>query len=930
METHADANVRDSLENDTEAPTSTATTPTAAATATPKEQRGSRSSGSGIPAPAGARQKSKKNKKNKPRKQRASRPKKQDAVQDDERDAAPTTQVTEQTHDASTRGRVHVSISEDSVDGEAKSSGTPDELDGDAGDGVVGDVGGEGDDTVVRAFSNPDDVQHGHSEGPASQTQQQQQQEQQQEGQLQQEQEQEEEEQEQDRAGKGRTASREEDTQSARPDSASSTTSVFHEGEKSTIRVVVRVRPLNSGELDRGEEDAVYVLDDNQTVGVRSEVTESITSYTFHQAQGSQCDQDRFFRNCGIRQLLNAAMEGFSCTAFAYGQTGSGKTHTLTGPDHDDATGVIQRSIRYIWQQVGRRKDVRFKFRASYLEIYNEQVFDLMNLPRGPLPVRWSAEAGFHVDNLFKITCDSEDAMLAVLEEGLRSRRIAAHDMNERSSRGHTILTLEIDSMVEDVDVDVLRRQGRVSFVDLAGSERLSRTKSEGSTLVESHNINKSLLTLGNCISALADPRKRKAYIPYRDSYLTMLLKDSLGGTGMTLMIACVSPAKDSLQETKNTLRYASRAKRIQNKPIVHMDPVQKLIQALKREVRLLRAECAYMREQAELSGGGAVGTTLPHNYKDLKVDGLDEGQEMRGIANMARELTQAKVYLQQLMRENEDLRSENAQLLSSKQQLEQQYETRRAGLPVRGFKAAGYAATFATRARHRNGGSGSGSADMGAGSTASSQAASSFSSRLSSRVPSHASGLHQSANASSLSVNSMFHGFASITSSRATTSSLDAPFAPRHSTPTKSAYSYPASGYSSRTGTNTTLDTYASSASSRTTPGSRGRAGRSKHHHSRAHRSHPHPPHGSKQASTLSQRQMARYGAPAPLPPAAHSSGARDRLAPTPELRTGRQGSTSSLSQAARRVLEKEASELDEIDAQIAAMQQELGSHAR
>jgi hypothetical protein len=183
----------------------------------------------------------------------------------------------------------------------------------------------------------------------------------------------------------------------------------------------------------------------------------------------------------------------------------------------------------------------------------------------------------------------------------------------------------------------VMQRHGAISFVDLAGSERTDKTKTDGQMLVEANNINKSLLTLGNCIrcdiakkrqpagiliicyvpSSLADPRKRKGHIPFRDSVLTMLLKDSLGGSGMTLMIACVSPAFSSLpvrsyrlnaealctdcfalQETQNTLRYASRAKRIQNKPIVRMDPQQQMIQALKREVRMLRKECAYLHNE--------------------------------------------------------------------------------------------------------------------------------------------------------------------------------------------------------------------------------------------------------------------------------------------------------------------------------------------
>ncbi|EDQ87452.1 uncharacterized protein MONBRDRAFT_21609 [Monosiga brevicollis MX1] len=397
-------------------------------------------------------------------------------------------------------------------------------------------------------------------------------------------------------------------------------------GRRDGIRVVVRSRPLNQTEHRPARDyQAVEVLEDQQTLAIKTTDAEAPRTFTFHRAVDDRCSQQQFFEVSGIKNLLDSAMEGYACTVFAFGQTGSGKTHTITGPDSRDDDGILQRSIAYIWQQVASRSHVTYNFQASYLEIYNEQVMDLLNLrsERGALPVRWKAERGFHVENLFRVECASDQTMLNVLEEGLRNRHVAAHQMNDRSSRSHSILSIDIHSIVEESDgtgdgPSVVHRHGSISFVDLAGSERVERTKADGQTLVESNNINKSLLTLGNCISALADPRKRKGHIPYRDSALTMLLKDSLGGSGMTLMIACISPAATSLPETQNTLRYASRAKRIQNKPIVHMDPQQMMIQALKREVRMLRQECAYLRNQID-SGSEVVSSNSLLTQEALK-----------------------------------------------------------------------------------------------------------------------------------------------------------------------------------------------------------------------------------------------------------------------------------------------------------------------
>ena len=504
------------------------------------------------------------------------------------------------------------------------------------------------------------------------------------------------------------------------------------------IRVVVRVRPASTEESANGETSAVTCMEDSQTLALVTSKAEHPKSFTFHRVLAPGGSQENMFEGSGVKHLLDSALEGYACTAFAFGQTGSGKTHTMTGPEVSAAggiaaggggggggggaaaaagvdTGLIQRSVQYLWDARARRPDVSYTFSASYLESYNEQVNDLLNQTgiRQALPVRWQAGRGFYVENLYTVRCSSLDDIVRVLEEGLRQRSVAAHEMNERSSRSHSILTIHIASDVPNnmltsennnnnnnnnnsgggggggggleyendetlaaAGMDVLHRKGSISFVDLAGSERVSRTKAKGDTLVESHNINKSLLTLGNCISALADPRKRAGHIPYRESTLTMLLKDSLGGTGKTLMIACVAPGASSTMETHNTLRYASRAKRIQNKPIMHVDAQQQLVLALRREVRMLRTECGYLRKQVD-SGRDVLGT--PASVIRL-ADSLGtavpiDSESQRSMAAMTSELTQMRVLLQQYMQENEELRHENMLLLGREHVFQRQHE---------------------------------------------------------------------------------------------------------------------------------------------------------------------------------------------------------------------------------------------------------------
>nr|KAJ3418463.1 Kinesin- protein 12 [Polyrhizophydium stewartii] len=350
-----------------------------------------------------------------------------------------------------------------------------------------------------------------------------------------------------------------------------------------------------------------------------------VTSMSFNKVFDEGTGQADFFEQSGVRDLVVQALHGYAVTIFAFGQTGSGKTFTITGPEGPqtaDTVGIVPRALNFMFHQIAAMRDSgqlsAIRVQASYLEIYNEHVQDLLNPQNATLPVRWSAERGFYVENLFIVDCDVLDDSLAVLEEGLRNRTVAAHDMNEHSSRSHSILTIYLETQAMDASEGrPVKHHGKISFVDLAGSEKVKESKASGDTFTEALSINKSLLTLGICISSLADPRKRLGHIPFRDSKLTKLLADSLGGHGMALMIACVSPGAVNMQETFKTLRYAAKARKIQNRPVIQLDPREEMVLILKREIMGLRRENMALRGVIESDpkfAGAAAGIVGVHD----------------------------------------------------------------------------------------------------------------------------------------------------------------------------------------------------------------------------------------------------------------------------------------------------------------------------
>ncbi|NWH66467.1 KIF4 protein, partial [Geococcyx californianus] len=316
-------------------------------------------------------------------------------------------------------------------------------------------------------------------------------------------------------------------------------------------------------------------------------------SFTYDYVFDPSVEQEEVFTTA-VAPLVHGIFKGYNATVLAYGQTGSGKTFSMGGTytaseEHDPSVGVIPRVITLLYKEKERRQDWEFTLKVSYLEIYNEDILDLLcpSRDRSQISIREDPKGGIKIVGLTerRVTCAQDT--VSCLEQGNNSRTVASTAMNSQSSRSHAIFTISVDQKKKNDKNGVFH--SKLHLVDLAGSERQKKTKAEGDRLKEGININRGLLCLGNVISALGDENKKGGFVPYRDSKLTRLLQDSLGGNSHTLMIACVSPADSNLEETLNTLRYADRARKIKNKPIINVDPQAAEIHHLKQQVQQLQ-----------------------------------------------------------------------------------------------------------------------------------------------------------------------------------------------------------------------------------------------------------------------------------------------------------------------------------------------------
>lgn len=365
------------------------------------------------------------------------------------------------------------------------------------------------------------------------------------------------------------------------------------------IKVCLRIRPLNTNEASKkGKNESVEILNSFE-IGLKSSRSKK---FQFDHVFSPSSSQQEVFNVCSITNLIDNAFEGYSVTIFAYGQTGSGKTFTIIGSEEcvntqilsNQHAGIIPNSIKYIFDKLNQLnksslhiESKKFQIHTSFCEIYNENINDLLSPSSKNLVIRFSNSQGFFVEGLLLVECQSSNDIVEILIEGSKNRKVGSHLLNQDSSRSHTLLTIYIVN--EDLELHS-KKYGKITFVDLAGSERLKESGSSGGMIKETGNINKSLFVLGKVISALADKKASKQHIPYRDSKLTMLLMDSIGGSSKTLMIACISPFIDWMEETLSTLNYASKSMNIQNRPEIKMEEMRN-IDRLTKENKELKEE---------------------------------------------------------------------------------------------------------------------------------------------------------------------------------------------------------------------------------------------------------------------------------------------------------------------------------------------------
>ncbi|KAK2183775.1 hypothetical protein NP493_289g01021 [Ridgeia piscesae] len=386
------------------------------------------------------------------------------------------------------------------------------------------------------------------------------------------------------------------------------------------VRVAVRIRPLLPKEKLAGEQVCMRIIPNTNQLVLGKD-----RAFTFDYIISSKTSQSETYERC-VEPLVRSCFDGYNATVFAYGQTGSGKTFTIGGGNIASQTeeefGVIPRAVKQIFDTIQMNPSRDYLLKISYVEIYKEELRDLLDLETSnrDLHVREDEHGNTIITGAMEVECQSMEEVMSYLEQGSGYRHTGSTQMNEYSSRSHAVFTFFIEQKWSDndnSDPDVRERKASDSsevmedgeivhymcakfhFVDLAGSERAHKTGNVGDRFKESVYINGGLLALGNVISALGDIKRKATHIPYRDSKITRLLKDSLGGNAKTVMICCISPASSNFDETLNALKYANRAKNIKNKPIVNRDPQSIRFEEMQSEINALREEL--QRQQSTL-----------------------------------------------------------------------------------------------------------------------------------------------------------------------------------------------------------------------------------------------------------------------------------------------------------------------------------------
>ncbi|KAM8792873.1 kinesin-like protein KIF27 [Eudromia elegans] len=387
--------------------------------------------------------------------------------------------------------------------------------------------------------------------------------------------------------------------------------------EEIPVKVAVRIRPLLSKEVLHNHQVCVRLVPNTQQIIIGKD-----RAFTFDFVFGKNSTQEEVYAAC-IKPLVVSLTEGYNATVFAYGQTGSGKTYTIGGGHiasiAEDEKGIIPRAIQELFQRISENDNIDFSVKVSYIEVYKEELRDLLELETSVknLHIREDEKGNTVIVGAKEYKVECADEVISLLEGGNAARHTGTTQMNEHSSRSHAIFTISIcqkqsaesqkntDAAQDSSWKSVQMISSKFHFVDLAGSERVTKTGNTGERFKESIQINSGLLALGNVISALGDPKRKSAHIPYRDAKITRILKDSLGGNAKTVMITCISPSSSDFDESLNSLKYANRAKNIRNKPVVNHNPDQDRIDEMELEIKLLR-EALQNQQASNLANQGS------------------------------------------------------------------------------------------------------------------------------------------------------------------------------------------------------------------------------------------------------------------------------------------------------------------------------------
>ena len=382
------------------------------------------------------------------------------------------------------------------------------------------------------------------------------------------------------------------------------------------VKVAIRVRPMNKHEIEQNSRLCVTVDTANSTVSVISDKNQAKT-FPFDYVYPMETTQREVYDQVAF-PIVDSIFQGYNGTVFAYGQTGCGKTFTMMGIVSDpNLKGIIPNAFSHIFGFIKTEgESKKFFLRCSFVEIYNEEVRDLLGNKDRKLDIREDPKKGTFLRDLTYINIKNTNDIEKCLDKGNKNRHVGQTSMNDQSSRSHSLFTvyLEIEEKGENGNSRI--KSGKLNLVDLAGSERVGKTNATGQTFDEGKKINLSLTALGSVIDALSQNRK---YVPYKDSKLTRLLADSLGGNTKTVMFANISPASYNYDETLGTLRYASRAKLIKNAPVVNEDPKDALLRKYEEEIKALKEK---------LANGGNINEILEEVEEESDDEGNDELEE--------------------------------------------------------------------------------------------------------------------------------------------------------------------------------------------------------------------------------------------------------------------------------------------------------------